>query len=125
MLLSLTAGALVSPTFRSHGGYVVAVVALVVAAGMVRFARCGVRVSAKRVRVTNMFRTVDLPWEQIREFKLSPVGASLVGLKSGRWVQLTGIEQTNIAFLRKEQDTPERSMIAELNELLREHTAGT
>jgi hypothetical protein len=74
--------------------------------------------------VTNMLKTTDLEWGQIREFKLSPVGACLIGLKDGRWVALIGIEQTNLAWLTKRRDTPERHMIAELNELLREH-AGT
>ena len=68
-----------------------------------------------------MLSTTDLKWGQIREFKLSPVGACLIGLNDGRWVSIIGIEQTNWAWLTNRQDTPERSMIAELNELLREH----
>jgi hypothetical protein len=111
---------LLLPTARHHGGYVIAGVAVVAAVGMARFARCGVRVSASGVRVTNMLRTTDLEWGKIREFKLSPVGACLVGLKDGRWIATTGIEQTNWAWLTKRQDTPERRMIAELNEFLRE-----
>lgn len=68
-----------------------------------------------------MLRTTDLEWGQIGEFKLSPVGACLIGLKDGTWVGIIGMEQTNWAWLTKRQDTPERHMIAELNELLREH----
>jgi len=113
--------AVVQPTARSHGGYVIAGVAVVIAAGLGRFARCGVRVSAGGVRVTNMLRTTELEWGQIREFKLSPMGASLIGLNDGRWVGIIGIQQTNWAWLTKRQDTPEKGMIAELNALLREH----
>ena len=112
---------LLLPTARRHGGYVIAVGAFVAAVGFVRFARCGVRVSAGGVRVTNMLRTTDLEWGQIREFKLSPVGACQIGLKDGRWVSIIGIEQTNLAWLTKRRDTPEGRMIAELNECLREH----
>jgi hypothetical protein len=112
---------LLLPTARRHGGYVIAGAAFVAAVGFVRFARCGVRVSAGGIRVTNMLRTTDLEWRQIKEFKLSPVGACLIGLKDGRWVALVGIEQTNLAALTKRRDTPESRMIAELNELLREH----
>jgi hypothetical protein len=102
---------LLLPTARRHGGYVIAAFAFVAAAGLARFARCGVRVSANGVRVTNMLRTTDLEWDQIREFKLSPVGACLVGLKDGSWVGIIGIEQTNWAWLTKRRDTPERRMI--------------
>lgn len=116
---------LILPTAHRHGGYVIAAVAFVAAAGLARFARCGVRVSADSVRVTNMLRTTDLEWGQIREFKLSPVGACQIGLKDGRWVGITGIERTNLAWLKNRQDTPERRMIAELNELLREHDGET
>jgi hypothetical protein len=111
---------LLLPTAHRHGGYVIAGAAFVAAVGSARFARCGVRVSAGGVRVTNILSTTDLEWSQIKEFKLSPVGACLVGLKDGRWIALIGIEQTNWAWLTKRQDTPERRMIAELNELLRE-----
>jgi hypothetical protein len=112
---------LLLPTAHRHGGYVIAGVAFVAAVGLARFARCGVRVSAGGVRVTNMLSTTDLEWGQIREFKLSPVGACLIGLKDGRSVGIIGIEQTNWAWLTKRRDTSERHMIAELNELLREH----
>jgi hypothetical protein len=111
---------LLLPTARSHGGYVIAAIAFIAAVGLARFAWCGVRVSMGGVRVTNMLRTTDLEWDQIREFKLSPVGACLIGLKDGRWVGIIGIEQTNWAWLTKRRDTPERHMIEELNELLRE-----
>ncbi len=110
------------PTARSHGGYVIAAFAFIAAVGLARFASCGVRVSVGGVRVTNMLRTTDLEWDQIREFKLSPVGACLVGLKDGRWVGIIGIEQANWAWLTKRRDTPERHMIEELNELLRERS---
>lgn len=121
LMLGLSVVAVLQPTARGHGGYVIAGVGLVLAVGGVRFARSGVYVSAGGVRVRNVLSTTDLAWEEIREFKLSPVGASLVGLKDGRWVGITGIEQTNWAFMTKRQNTPERRMIAELNELLREH----
>ena len=121
VMMGLGIVVLLLSTAHRHGGYVIAGVAVVIAVGLVRFARCGVRVSAGGVRVTNMLRTTDLEWGQIREFKLSPVGACLIGLKDGSWVALIGIEQTNWAWLTKRQDTPERHMIAELNELLREH----
>jgi Bacterial PH domain len=121
VMVGLGLVAVVQPTARSHGGYAIAGVAVVIAVGLARFARCGVRVSAGGVRVTNMLRTTDLQWGQIREFKLSPVGACLIGLKDGRWVGIIGIEQTNWAWLTKRQHTPEKGMIAELNGLLREH----
>jgi Bacterial PH domain len=109
---------LLLPTAHRHGGFVIAGVAFLVAVGLARFARCGVRISTSGIRVTNMLRTTDLEWGQIREFKLSPVGACLIGLKDGRWVSIIGIEQTNLAWLTRRQDTPERRMIVELNELL-------
>jgi hypothetical protein len=121
VMVALGVVVLLLPTAHRHGGYVIAGVAFVAAVGFVRFARCGVRVSAGGVRVTNMLRTTDLEWGQIREFKLSPVGACLIGLNDGRWVALIGIEQTNLAWLTKRHDTSERHMIAELNQLLREH----
>ncbi|HTD08367.1 MAG TPA: PH domain-containing protein [Solirubrobacteraceae bacterium] len=121
VMVALTVVVLLLPTARTHGGYVIAAFAFVAAVGSARFARCGVRVSAGGVRVTNMLRTTDLEWDQIREFKLSPVGACLIGLKDGGWVAIIGIEQTNWAWLTKRRDTPERRMIGELNELLREH----
>lgn len=121
LMVGAAAVAVLQPTARSHGGYVIAVIALVGAGGGVRFGRSGVYVSAGGVRVRNVLSTRDLAWEQIREFKLSPVGASLVGLKDGTWVSIIGIEQTNWARLTKRQNTPERGMIEELNELLREH----
>lgn len=112
---------LLLPAAHRHGKYVIAGAAFVAAVGMVRFARCSVRVSPDGVRVTNLLNTKNLAWGQIREFKLSPVGACLIGLKDGKWVSLTGIEQTNIAWLTKRQNTPERGMIDELNGLLRDH----
>jgi hypothetical protein len=121
LMVALGVMVVLLPIARSHGGYVIAGGALVAAVGFVRFARCGVRVSAAGVRVTNMLSTTDLEWGQIKEFKLSPVGACLIGLKDGRWVALVGIEQTNLAALTKRRDTPESRMIAELNELLWEH----
>jgi hypothetical protein len=121
LMVALGVVVLLLPKAHRHGGYVIAGAAVVAAVGFVRFARCGVRVSAGGVRVTNMLRTTDLEWDQIREFKLSPVGACLIGLKNGSWVALIGIEQTNLAALTKRRDTPERRMIAELKELLREH----
>jgi Bacterial PH domain len=121
LMVALGVMVLLLPTAHRHGGYVIAAFAFVAAVGLARFARCGVRVSAGGVRVTNMLRTTDLEWDQIREFKLSPVGACLIGLKDGRWVGIIGIEQTNWAWLTKRRDTPERRMIGELNELLREH----
>lgn len=121
VMVGLGVMVLLLPTARRHGGYVIAGGAFVAAVGLARFGRCGVRVSAGGVRVTNMLRTTDLEWGQIREFKLSPVGACLIGLNDGRWVGMIGIEQTNLAWLTKRRDTPERRMIAELNELLREH----
>ena len=116
---------LLLPTAHRHGGYVIAAFAFVAAVGLARFARCGVRVSVGGVRVTNMLRTTDLGWDQIREFKLSPVGACLIGLKDGGWVGIIGIEQTNWAWLTKRRDTPERHMIEELNELLRMHSGNS
>jgi hypothetical protein len=121
VMVALGVVVLLLPTARRHGGYVIAGAAFVAAVGFVRFARCGVHVSAGGVRVTNLLRTTDLEWGQIREFKLSPVGACLIGLNDGTWVALIGIEQTNLAWLTKRRDTPERRMIAELNQLLREH----
>lgn len=112
---------LLLPTARHHGGYVIAPVALITAVICARFARSGVDVTGTGVRVTGVFSTTEMEWEEIREFKLSPFGASVVGLKDGRWIGLTGIEQTNLAWLRKITDTPERRMIDELNEILREH----
>jgi Bacterial PH domain len=109
---------LLLPTAHRHGGYVIAGAAFAAAVAAARFARCGVRVSASGVRVTNMLRTTDLEWDQIKEFKLSPVGACLIGLNNGRWIALIGIEQTNLAWLTRRRDTPERHMIAELNETL-------
>lgn len=111
---------LLLPTARRHGGYVITGIAFVAAVAFARFARCGVRVSAGGIRVTNMLRTTDLEWNQIREFKLSPVGACLIGLNDGRRVGMIGIEQANLAWLTKRRDTPKRRMIAELNTLLRE-----
>ncbi len=99
--------------------------AFLAAVGIARFARCGVHVTASGVRVTNMLSTTDLAWQQIKEFKLSPVGACLIRLKDGRWVSIIGIEQTNLAWLTNRQDTPERRMISELNELLREHAGNS
>jgi hypothetical protein len=121
VLVALGVVVLLLPKAHHHGGYVIAGAAFVIAVGSARFARCGVRVSAGGVRVTNMLSTTDVEWRQIREFKLSPVGACLIGLKDGRWVSIIGIEQTNLAWLTKRRDTPERRMIAGLNELLREH----
>lgn len=112
---------LVITTSRRPGGYVIAGIAFLAAVGFVRFARCGVRTSASGVRVTNMSRTRHLKWGQIQEFKLSPVGACLIGLKDGRWVGIIGIEQTNWAWLTNRHDTPERHMIDDVNQLLREH----
>jgi len=120
VMVALGVVVLLLPKAHRHGGYAIAAFAFVAAVGFVRFARCGVRVSAGGIRVTNMLRTTDLEWDQIREFKLSPVGACLIGLKDGRWVGIIGIEQTNWAWLTKRRDTSERHMIEELNELLRE-----
>jgi hypothetical protein len=113
---------LLDPTARHHGGYVIAGVALLIALGMARFARCGVHVTTAGVRVTKLLSTIDLPWDEIREFKLAPVGACLLGLKDGRWVAISGLQQTNLDGLNGREDTPERRMIKELNDLLREHT---
>ena len=124
VMVGLAAGCVLQPTARSHGGYVIAAVAIVAAAGMVRFALSGVRVSADGVRVMNMFKTTHLEWQQIREFKLSSVGACVIGLEDGRWVAVIGIEQTNWAALTRRHDTPERRMIEELNELLHQHRDG-
>jgi len=88
----------------------IAAVALLLAFVCARLARCGVRVSAHGVRVTNIFKTTDLEWGEIREFKVSLAGPSQIALKSGRWVGITGIEQTNWAWLTNRHDTPERSM---------------
>jgi len=116
--------ALVLPTARGHGGYVIAPIALVGAVGMARFALCGVRVSAGGVRVANILHTRDLAWEQVKEFRLSQFGACQIELKDGTWVSIVGIEQSNLAGMAKRQDTPERRMITGLNQLLREHTGG-
>jgi hypothetical protein len=113
---------LLVPTARHHGGYVIAGVALLIAVGMARFARCGVHVTTAGVRVTKLLSTIDVRWDEIREFRLAPVGACLLGLKDGRWVAIGGIEQTNLDGMTRRQDTPERRMIEELNDLLREHT---
>jgi hypothetical protein len=88
----------------------IAAVALLLALVCARLARCGVRVSAHGVRVTNIFKTTDLEWGEIREFKVSLAGPSQIALKGGRWVGITGIEQTNWAWLTNRHDTPERSM---------------
>jgi Bacterial PH domain len=115
---------LVSSTARHHGGYVLAPMGVVLAAGMIRFALCGVLVTLDGVRVRNMFTTTVLAWEQIKEFRLSQFGACQIALKNGKWVAIDGIEQTNIAGLTHRQDTRERGMIDELNALRHEHTGG-
>lgn len=114
-------GVLLVPTHGRPDGYVIALVAFAAAVGMVRFARCGVFVTSDGVRVRNMFKTTVLAWGQIKEFRLSPVGPSQISLKNGKWVSIVGIEQTNIAGLTNRQNTRERRMIDELNELLRTH----
>jgi hypothetical protein len=91
---------LLLPAAHRHGKYVIAGVAFLVALSVARVARSGVYVSAGGVRVRNVLSTTDLAWEQIREFKLSPVGACLIGLKDGTWVSIIGIEQTNWAWLK-------------------------
>lgn len=115
----IVAAAWLSPTFRNHGGYIVTVAGLLMAAVSARFARCGVHASRAGIRVTNMLSVTDLTWDQIKEFKLSPVGACLISLTDGKWISITGIEQTNLAWMTNRMDTPERRMIAELNECLR------
>jgi hypothetical protein len=112
---------LLLPTDGRHGRLVIAAAAFFAAAGIARFAWCGVRVTATGVRVTNMLSNTDLAWDTIREFKISRVGACLVSLNDGRWVSITGIQQTNLAGMIDRQDTPERRMINQLNALLLEH----
>lgn len=56
-------GVLLLPTDHRQGGYVIATAAFLVALIMVRFAMCGVRVTTRGVRVTNLLRTTDLVWE--------------------------------------------------------------
>ena len=68
-----------------------------------------------------MFRTTELEWDQISEFKMSSVGACRIALNDGRWVGMIGVEQTNWAWLTNRRDTREKDMIAELNKLLREY----
>jgi hypothetical protein len=114
---------LLLPTHDRQGGYLIAAIACLAALGAARFAMCGVRTSPSGVRVRNLFTTTDLAWDEIREFKLSPVGACLIGLKNGAWVSMIGIEQTNFAWLTNRRDTREKHMIDELNQLLREHTS--
>jgi hypothetical protein len=116
-------GVLLLPHAGRHGGYVVAAAAFLAAVGMVRFARCGVRITPDGVRVTNIFNRKDLVWEQIQEFKLSPVGACQISLQDGTWVSITGLEQTNLEWLTNRRRTPTRRTIDELNELLRDHSA--
>jgi Bacterial PH domain len=121
VMVALAVGCVLQPTARSHGGYVIAVVAIVLAAGMVKFALSGVRVSADGVRVMNVFRTTAVKWEEIEEFRLSTVGACVVMLKDGGAVPIDGIEQTNLEALTRRKNTSERNMIEELNELLQKH----
>jgi hypothetical protein len=112
---------LLLPTHDRHGGYLIAAIACLAALGAARFAMCGVRTSPAGVRVRNLFTTTDLTWDQIREFKLSPVGACLIGLDNRTWISIVGVEQTNFAWLTNRGDTRENHMIDELNKLLREH----
>ena len=124
IMVALAPVAVADPTARHHGGYVLAVILLLIAVGMVRAARCGVRASATGVRIVNLRGSIDLPWERIDAFELSPYGASRVALKDGRRILLTGIEQSNWAFMTNKRDTQERYMIDELNRLLHKHAAG-
>jgi hypothetical protein len=121
-MLGTSVVVVVQPTARTHGGYVLAVIALAAAIGGLRFSRCALHVTGDGVHVVNMLQSVDVRWEEIKAFDLSRIGACSIELLNGRWVSITGIQQQNIAGFLNWQGTRERGMIDELNALLHEHT---
>lgn len=123
-MVALGTGISLGPAPSSRGGYEIVAVAILIAIGCARFARCGVYVSAGGVRVRNVLRTTDLAWGQIKEFRLAAAGPCQIALQDGKWISITGIQQTNLQWMTRRQDTPASRMIADLNDVLREH-AGT
>ena len=124
LVVALGVVVLLLPTADRHGGYVIAIVAFLIAVGMGRFARCGVYASAGGVRVKNIVRTTDLAWGKIKEFRVTAFGPCQIALTDGTWVSIVGIQQSNLQGKTRRQDTPASRMIADLNGLLQEH-AGT
>jgi hypothetical protein len=83
-----------------------------------RLAACGVYPEPGGIRVLNPVRTVHLRWDGIASFHRSPYGACLVKRVHGPSVRIFGIQQRAIDAARKKGDTPEATLIDELNALL-------
>ena len=70
-----------------------------------------------------MSETVNVRWEEIDKFAVSPQGPCRMKLRNGRTLGITGIQQKNISGRLGTHNTPERRMIDELNALLQQRVS--
>ena len=124
-VLLVSAVAFVAVPHQSDSVYVTGVMSIFAAIGLGRFALCRVIASDDGVRVVNLLHTVQLRWDEIDGFEVTPYGPCQIGLKDGKRLSMTGIQQKNISGMLGTQNTPERRMIDELNALLQARSRST
>ncbi|MGH2716911.1 MAG: PH domain-containing protein [Thermoleophilaceae bacterium] len=103
--------------------WIVPVALLIVAPGIwlgLRTARARIRIEDGGVRITNVLRTVVVPWEAVDRFSIGPRGllprVGIAELRNGRRITIWGIQGPNPLTRPKPGEAEE--IIEELNRAL-------